>query len=68
VHTYYDKFMKLEHGAKFPEWPMPERFVRDRPAPADSNARLDCNTTYTDDFVKHPLVHMSRCALFPGLR
>jgi hypothetical protein len=33
---------------------MPKRFVRDCPAPADSNARLDCNTTYTDDFVKHP--------------
>jgi hypothetical protein len=33
---------------------MPKRFVRDRPAPADSNARLDCNTTYTDDFIKHP--------------
>ncbi len=32
---------------------LPKRFMRDYPAPADSNAWLDCNTTYTDDFVKH---------------
>ncbi|KAH9549407.1 hypothetical protein CY35_10G018000 [Sphagnum magellanicum] len=57
VHTHYDNCTKLECGAKFPEWPMPKRFVRDHPAPANSNARLDCNTTYTDNFVKHPLVH-----------
>ncbi len=54
VHTHYDKCMKWEYGAKFREWPMPKWFVRDHPAPANSNARLDCNTTCTDNFVKHP--------------
>jgi hypothetical protein len=33
---------------------MPKSFVRDHLAPAHSIAVLDCNITYTNDFVKHP--------------
>lgn len=54
VHTKFGDKTVSEYCAKYPEWPMPKKFVRKVPPNENAGLKIASNTTYSDDFVKHP--------------
>ncbi|KAG0554453.1 hypothetical protein M758_12G096400 [Ceratodon purpureus] len=66
VYTKYGDIIS-EYGAKYPEWPIPEKFQRKVPHPPPSNARMASTTTYSNDYVNHPIGPSSSCRPAPNL-
>jgi hypothetical protein len=54
VHAHYHPGTISEYTAKFPVWSIAPKHVRKQEKMDDNNARMDSNTTYNDDFVRHP--------------
>lgn len=66
VHTRFGNVIS-EYGAKYPEWPIPEKFQRKIAPPEPSNHRMASTTTYSDDYVNHPFGPSASCRPAPKL-
>ncbi|XP_073387024.1 uncharacterized protein [Physcomitrium patens] len=54
VFTKFGDKTISEYCAKYPQWPVPQKFIRKVPPSEHANLRMASETTYSDDFVKHP--------------